>query len=475
RPDLDAGRARPPLLPAGLPAADLARYRALFALQREGRWAEAEALLGTLDDDLLLGHVLAERYLAKQAPRADYAELSGWLELYADLPQAQHIYKLALARKPTGAAKPPAPEGLPASRADRLWDDGLAAWRAADFGLAADRLTRLADDARLDDPERARAAFWAARANLRAQRPRLVVPLLRVAGDTADAFYGPLAQRMLEDVVDYDRAEAREEASLTTLMIHHPGTRRVLALAAIGERELSAAELRHLAARAPSDLLPELTALAQGLDLPTAAPAGKVAARAAPSDRLKLPPTEWEPAGGYQLDRHLLHAVIRAESGFDPLARSPKGALGLMQIMPDTAAHLAKLTEVAYAGEDWLLEPANNLAVGQAWLRQLAGSPAVQGSLIHLLTAYNAGAGRLQGWLADELKPAADDPLLFVESLPIRETRAYVKKVLGSLWAYQDRDRETSPSLRALAENRWPEIDPVPRPKAKVVLHARAD
>ncbi|MGE3292256.1 MAG: hypothetical protein AB7O95_12820, partial [Geminicoccaceae bacterium] len=52
--DQDAGRARPTLLPAGMPAADLARYRALFALQREGRWAEAEALLGTLDDDLLL-------------------------------------------------------------------------------------------------------------------------------------------------------------------------------------------------------------------------------------------------------------------------------------------------------------------------------------------------------------------------------------------------------------------------------------
>jgi soluble lytic murein transglycosylase len=193
------------------------------------------------------------------------------------------------------------------------------------------------------------------------------------------------------------------------------------------------------------------------------------------ADRLKLPLAEWEPAGGYQLDRHLLHAVIRAESGFDPLARSPKGALGLMQIMPDTAAHLAKLTQVAYAGEDWLLEPANNLAVGQAWLQQLGGSPTVRGSLIHLLAAYNAGEGRLQGWLADELKPAADDPLLFVESLPIRETRAYVKKVLGSLWAYQDQDRETSPSLRALAENRWPEIRPVPRPRTKAETHAWAD
>ena len=45
------------------------------------------------------------------------------------------------------------------------------------------------------------------------------------------------------------------------------------------------------------------------------------------------------------------------------------------------------------------------MAVGQAWLRQLAATPTVKGSLIHLLAAYNAGEGRLQGWLAGELAP----------------------------------------------------------------------
>ena len=470
----EAETASQDLLPAGLPAADLARYRALFALQHEGRWAEAEALMGTLADELLLGHVLAERYLAKAAPRAGFAELSGWLDSYADLPQAGRIHKLALARKPAGSPRPRAPEPLPGG-GDRLWDDGLEAWRAADYPRAADRLTHLAGDAHLDDPERARAAFWAARANLRAHRPRLVVPMLQVAARTADAFYGPLAQRMLEDVVDYGPAEAREEIGLTSLMIRYPAARRALALAAIDERELAAAELQRLSARAPSDLLPDLGALARGLDLPGGAPERTSAARSVRADRLELPPAEWEPAGGYRLDRHLLHAVIRAESGFDPLARSSKGALGLMQVMPDTAQHVARLTQIAYAGEDWLLEPANNLAVGQAWLRELAGSPTVGGSLIHLLVAYNAGEGRLRGWLADQLEPADDDPLLFIESLPIRETRAYVKKVLGNQWAYQDRERETSPSLRALAENRWPEIDPAPRPEPKAVSHAWAD
>ena len=70
----------------------------------------------------------------------------------------------------------------------------------------------------------------------------------------------------------------------------------------------------------------------------------------------------------------------------------------------------------------------------------------------------------MQGWLAGELAPAADDPLLFIESVPLAETRGYLKKVLANLWAYQARAGGTAPSLQALAENRWPEVGPAPAP-----------
>jgi soluble lytic murein transglycosylase len=144
--------------------------------------------------------------------------------------------------------------------------------------------------------------------------------------------------------------------------------------------------------------------------------------------------------------------------------------LGLMQVMPDTARHVSKLTRVAYNGEAWLLEPTNNMAVGQAWLQQLAGTPTVDNNLLRLIVAYNAGEGRLAGWLAADLQDTQDDPLLFVESVPIGETRAYVKKVMANLWAYQSRSGGEIPSLRALAENRWPDVEPaaaLPQPKAK--------
>ena len=81
-----------------------------------------------------------------------------------------------------------------------------------------------------------------------------------------------------------------------------------------------------------------------------------------------------------------------------------------------------------------------------------------------------ARAGCRAGSRASSRRPR-DDPLLFIESVPLAETRGYLKKVLANLWAYQARAGGTAPSLQALAENRWPEVGPAPapppRPKAK--------
>src|SRR5262249_40030565 len=69
------------------------------------RWADADRLIRGLKDPLLLGHVQAERYLSPNV-HASYAELAAWLKRYGDLPGADEIYKLALKRKPRGAAPP---------------------------------------------------------------------------------------------------------------------------------------------------------------------------------------------------------------------------------------------------------------------------------------------------------------------------------------------------------------------------------
>src|SRR6185437_16230017 len=80
-------------LPTVLSAADAARYHRIFALQAQGRWAAADHEIARLDDRLLLGEVLAERYRDRRY-HPSYAQLSRWLHHYADEPDAKPIYEM---------------------------------------------------------------------------------------------------------------------------------------------------------------------------------------------------------------------------------------------------------------------------------------------------------------------------------------------------------------------------------------------
>jgi soluble lytic murein transglycosylase-like protein len=480
-------------LPRPLAFADIVRYRQIFTLQDEAKWAEADRLMARVENDLLLGHVQAERYL-NPTYRSSYAELVAWLDRHADLPQAARIHRLALAKRPAKAPRPPEPASVSPGDPDRqangaherarpreLWRKGLTAWREGSAEAAATHFTRLAGSEGLAGEDLAGAAFWAARASLRAREPQNVARYLRLAARNSDEFYGLLAQKMLDESIDFDWHEEQVKESMLETLLRYPAAERAIALGHVGQRDLADDEIRRLAGRARPDLAQGLMALAAALELPSsqmrlAQQLRKLDGRRHHGALFPLP--RWQPKGGYKLDPNLIFAVIRAESGFDPDARSPRGALGLMQVMPDTGRLVAKGMKLAYNGDAWLLHPPTNMAVGQAWLRQLARTKTVDNSLIHLVTAYNAGEGRLAGWLDRDLKGAREDPLLFIESLPIAETRSYVKRVLANLWAYQARAGEPIPSLQALAENRWPEVALAGKsaaPAKETRRHARAD
>jgi soluble lytic murein transglycosylase-like protein len=106
----------------------------------------------------------------------------------------------------------------------------------------------------------------------------------------------------------------------------------------------------------------------------------------------------------HRLEEELLVAVVFAESGFDPRAVSPKGAMGLMQLMPDTADRF---------GVEQPFDPWQNLNGGAAYLRQL--SDKYGGDLKLALAAYNAGEGRIQTYRGMP---------------PFSETIGYVSRVL---------------------------------------------
>jgi soluble lytic murein transglycosylase-like protein len=536
---------------------DVGLYRQIFALQERAEWRAADQLIAQLRDDVLLGYVLYQRYMHPTGYRSRFEELRGWLEQYADHPDAERVHGLALRRRPGGAPRPQDPvrgylagagqelqergamryrsgvartpgaaamiqewrdaieelaaTGRPreaerelhrpeiASLVDRVefdlarcaiarghlaagdprralafawraagrsgqavpelhWTAGLSAWRAGRIPLAARHFAALADaDPDLVLPaERARAAFWAARAYLVAMRPALVGHYMRMAATGRD-FYGLLARAVLRrPLADGAETIAFEERMLQ-LLLDYPGARRAIALGQLGRIGDAEREIRKLAARAAPELMAGLVALAKSLDLPAAQM--RLAQSLGHSDgRYDLsalfPVPNWRPTSGYTLDRALVFAFMRAESAFDPRAESHKGARGVMQVMPATAQFIAARSDLELPNGNALFEPETSILFGQAYLEHLLQRPSIGDNLIYLAAAYNAGPGRILRW--QETLQGAEDPLLFLESIPMREPRVYVKKVLTNFWTYRARLGQAQPSLEALARSRWP-------------------
>ena len=125
----------------------------------------------------------------------------------------------------------------------------------------------------------------------------------------------------------------------------------------------------------------------------------------------------------------LLAAVALQESRFSPAVRSPVGATGLLQLMPETAAELAG----GPVNEASLIDPERNADLGGRYLRQLLDR--WQNNPFLVTASYNAGPGAVEGWITPQLDAL---PELWVEAIPYPETRLYVKKVLGNLWSFEE-------------------------------------
>ena len=97
-------------MPAILSEHDKDQYARIFAVQERGDWRTADRLIATLEDPVLMGYVQYQRYMHPTAYRSRYHELKDWLASYADMAEASDIYKLAVKRRPSNAARPARPE-----------------------------------------------------------------------------------------------------------------------------------------------------------------------------------------------------------------------------------------------------------------------------------------------------------------------------------------------------------------------------
>jgi soluble lytic murein transglycosylase len=129
-------------------------------------------------------------------------------------------------------------------------------------------------------------------------------------------------------------------------------------------------------------------------------------------------------------------AVIRHESSYRATAVSRAGATGLMQLMPKTAASVARrLLDIKAPSRKALKEPKLNISLGTRLLKELMSL--FHGNEALVLAAYNAGSGSARRWLKKHWARQQQHTDIFVEEIPAAETHAYVKAVLGSYGAYQ--------------------------------------
>ena len=133
----------------------------------------------------------------------------------------------------------------------------------------------------------------------------------------------------------------------------------------------------------------------------------------------------------YNVDQNLIYAVIKAESNFKEKAVSRKNAMGLMQLMQDTAREIANMIGIEI-NEELLLEPDTNINLGTKYLSILLGK---YGNVEVAVSAYNAGSGNVDNWITEGIIQADGSD---IENVPFKETNNYVRKILRNYKIYSN-------------------------------------
>jgi soluble lytic murein transglycosylase len=406
--------------------------------------AIADQILPLIKDDRPID---AEALLVLNADRLSPAARTEW--------QQRIAWSYYLTGDDAGARKlaDVARQGTGEWAAQADWVAGLAAWRQKDWKGASEAFA--AQTRMSTDPEMVAAGhYWAARADMAAKQPDRVQPHLRAAARLDETFYGMLAQAAMGLAPLRDNDGATKVRNVSEL----PNVRAALALAEIGQLDKADDLIRHQARIGLPVDHATLTLIAGKMNLPATqlwlAHNGPVGARTTAEGRYPAPDA-WMPQGGWRVDKSLVFAHALQESQFRVNVTSPAGARGLMQVMPGTAAMIARRKGLPTVGS--LANPGLNMEFGQSYIEQLRDSSATGGMLPKVIAAYNAGPAPLERWNArgEELNK---DPLLYIESISYWETRGYVTTVLRNYWMYQQQAGQKTLSRDALVQGLWPKF-----------------
>jgi soluble lytic murein transglycosylase-like protein len=558
-----------PLSPAALrygflSESDVNNYHKIFALQKKERWQDADKVIKKLENDVLMGYVLYQRYMESATWKTKAAEAKSWLKKYSDLPIAGSIHDLATKKGTKLSVPRPAnidniPAGscssytvinpidylynkhftyLPKDKrkiASRLmrniisainkgktliaynhinskeakqlfskndmievrtalaflyftelrddkalevmepilpdayknlsisgWVAGLIYWRLGLFEKAAEAFTAAADNPKSRPELVSAASFWAAKVNFKLGNDFVAEGWLEKAAELERYFYGLLARRQLGDEIDHSWQRPLEAEADESTILNKPAVRRAIALFQLGENKKAEDELLKYYYGADNTERSGLLDFAEKNGMPELSQVmisfGKrLENKDGAAERASYPAPKWAPLSGWEIEKALLYAFVRQESCFDNKAVSPAGAKGLMQLMPATAKETADRLNLEWSSKR-LFEPAYNLEIGQAYLSRLLHDKFIDGNLIFLAVAYNSGPGNLYRW--SKRMDWQGDPLLFIESIPSKQTRSFVQRILGNYWIYSSLfGTEGMNTLDQLIGGFWPMLD----------------
>ena len=319
-----------------------------------------------------------------------------------------------------------------------LWESAWSLYLSGDFAEAATTFALLSND----PAWREKALYWQGRAlETSGRREAALAVYTEIQRENPAGFYTMNIEKK------YDLQSTRVPALSKPFTIPLPdlrGMERAQALIALGLHEEAGKELAALKRRNGSSFRSSVgyAGLYHAMDDYRSA-MGVFQQEYLVTDKGNSP-SVWAalyPAGFHEIvsrhtanvgiDEGLTYALIRAESNFLPTARSPVGALGLMQLMPATAKATARST-----GDDLtspqLTNPEVNIRIGTRHLKDLLIS--FNGNIVSAVAAYNAGSTPVRRWRKNFPTLQEDE---FIENIPYPETREYVKKVLASMEVYR--------------------------------------
>jgi soluble lytic murein transglycosylase len=333
-----------------------------------------------------------------------------------------------------------------------LWAEAWLLYKTQKYEQALAPLKELIEKTQ-DNPEKVKAMYWSARCQLKLDRPDdAKVTFKNVLKEDPLGFYGLLASRELNEKIQPLQADtsADKDERLADVTPKELKSLSILSdwLVAVGENKPAEKSLNRISDQLRKQNVSDedvwLRVFSQyaqtGSYLPlfsnltlVKAETREAILKSHPEILFPRPYKEVvdKASARAQVPSSLVYAIMRQESAFNPKARSPVDAYGLMQLMPSIAKSRAQQKKFPFNRATDLYDPETNVTLGAYELQALLNRYNQQ--YIMAISAYNASEKALKGWIKSRYRL---DPLEFIEEIPYEETRGYIKLVLRNYIFY---------------------------------------